>query len=226
MGDSECWCDPYTAVMSSEAILTLTPDAYEMVVAAWQNEDQHESLALWVEVTGVKGVGYTYDLYFQDRDGHDEDVVLTFDKDLPIVIPSQSAPRLRGARLELNGENGGLVLVNPNSPTPDEMAPGVPAHVLEKGLDGDLAKRALAILDAQINPAIASHGGRADLVAMDDDAFVAYVRLSGGCQGCAMSRMTLSQGIEGTLKEEIPELVSVVDVTDHASGLNPFYGNE
>ena len=60
-------------------------------------------------------------------------------------------------------------------------------------------------------------------MALDDDEKVAYVRLSGGCQGCAMSRMTLSQGIETTLKEEIPVLVGVVDVTDHDSGSNPFY---
>ena len=60
---------------------------------------------------------------------------------------------------------------------------------------------------------------------MDEDQKLAYVRLSGGCQGCAMSRMTLSQGIETTLREEIPELVGVLDVTDHASGENPFYSN-
>ena len=61
------------------------------------------------------------------------------------------------------------------------------------------------------------------ILALDDEEKVAYVRLSGGCQGCAMSRMTLSQGIETTLREEIPVLVGVVDVTDHASGANPFY---
>ena len=84
---------------------------------------------------------------------------------------------------------------------------------------------ALSILICErfVNPSIASHGGRADLVAMDDEKFVAFVRLSGGCQGCAMSRMTLSQGIETTLRDEIPELVGVFDVTDHASGENPFY---
>ena len=83
----------------------------------------------------------------------------------------------------------------------------------------------LVWLEGSINPSIASHGGRADLVAMDEDQKLAYVRLSGGCQGCAMSRMTLSQGIETTLREEIPELVGVLDVTDHASGENPFYSN-
>jgi Fe/S biogenesis protein NfuA len=60
---------------------------------------------------------------------------------------------------------------------------------------------------------------------MDEETKAAYVKLSGGCQGCAMSRMTLSQGIETMLREAIPELTRVIDVTDHASGENPFYAN-
>ncbi len=91
------------------------------------------------------------------------------------------------------------------------------------GVDGDLGRVAAAVLEEQVNPAIASHGGRADLVALDEEKKVAYLRLSGGCQGCAMSRLTLSQGIESTLRDAMPELEGVVDVTDHASGVNPFY---
>ena len=217
--------DPYTVIMSSVTpVLTLTPQAKTIIEDAWRNEEQHDTLALWVEVTGVRGTGYSYDLFFQDRDGHDEEVVTEFDGDLTIVIPARSVERLRGSRLEFSDDNGGgLVLVNPNSPSPEELNPGVPPHILAKGLSGELAQRAIVVLDQQINPSIASHGGRADLVALDDEEKVAYVRLSGGCQGCAMSRMTLSQGIETTLREEIPVLVGVVDVTDHASGANPFY---
>jgi Fe/S biogenesis protein NfuA len=106
------------------------------------------------------------------------------------------------------------------------MNPGVPAEILALGLDGPMATFAAAVLEQSVNPAIASHGGRADLVALDEDKKVAYVKLSGGCQGCAMSRMTLSQGIETSLREAIPELEGVIDVTDHASGENPFYANE
>ena len=205
-------------------LITLTPEARTIVFDAWRNEDNHESLGLWVEVTGVRGAGYSYDLFFQDKDGLEEPVELVSDGELTIVVPVKSASRLRGARLEFSDENGGgLVLVNPNSPTSEEMNPGVPAEILAKGVTGTLAQQALAVLEASINPSIASHGGRADLVALDDDEKIAYVRLSGGCQGCAMSRMTLSQGIETTLKEEIPVLVGVVDVTDHDSGSNPFY---
>ena len=84
-----------------------------------------------------------------------------------------------------------------------------------------MAQRILQVLEHQINPSIASHGGRADLVAVEDD--IAYLRLSGGCQGCGMASVTLSQGIEVAIKDNVPEILNVVDVTDHAQGANPYY---
>ena len=139
-------------------------------------------------------------------------------------MPEASVDRLRGARLEWSEEGGGgLVLVNPNTPTPEEANPGVPPEILSQGIDGLLARRVVAVLEQAVNPSIASHGGRADLVALNEEDGTAYLRLSGGCQGCAMSQMTLRQGIETTLLEEVPELTRVLDVTDHDSGDNPFY---
>ena len=88
-------------------------------------------------------------------------------------------------------------------------------------LTGDVAQRVLQVLDYEINPAIAAHGGHADLVAVEDDT--AYLRLSGGCAGCGMAAVTLSQGIEVAIRESVPEIANIVDVTDHASGTNPFY---
>jgi Fe/S biogenesis protein NfuA len=88
-------------------------------------------------------------------------------------------------------------------------------------LSGDVAQQVLQVLDQQINPAIAAHGGRADLVAVEEGA--AYLRLSGGCQGCGMATVTLGQGIEVTIKDNVPEIRQVIDVTDHASGTNPYF---
>jgi len=208
-------------------ILSLTDEARNVVLDALANEAQSEGLALFVEVTGTRGAGYSYDLYFSDRADAPEDAAIGRDGDVTIVIPERSVDRLRGSRLEFASDGGGgLVLVNPNVPTAEEMNPGVPAEILALGLDGPMATFAAAVLEQSVNPAIASHGGRADLVALDEDKKVAYVKLSGGCQGCAMSRMTLSQGIETSLREAIPELEGVIDVTDHASGENPFYANE
>ena len=84
-----------------------------------------------------------------------------------------------------------------------------------------MAERITEVLNRQINPSIASHGGHAELVAVEDD--VAYLRLGGGCQGCGMASVTLSQGIEVAIRDNVPEIARVVDVTDHAAGENPYF---
>lgn len=213
--------------VETSAIITLTDEARNVVLDALAAEDNAKDLALFVEVTGTRGAGYAYDLYFSDQADAPEGAAIGQDGEVVVVIPAASIERLRGSRLEFASEGGGgLVLVNPNQPTPEEANPGVPAEILALGIEGPLATLAVQVLESSVNPSIASHGGRADLVAMDEAQKIAYVKLSGGCQGCAMSRMTLSQGIETQLREAIPELASVLDVTDHASGVNPFYANE
>jgi Fe/S biogenesis protein NfuA len=211
--------------MSSESfdILTLTDEARDMVRGALASEDRSEELGLWIEVTGTQGSGYSYDLYFSEVAQAPEGAATGVDGGITIVIPATSVDRLRGARLEF--ADNGLVLVNPNQPSSDELHPGIPEAILVHGVSGELAQVAIRVLEENVNPSIASHGGRADLVALDEGNQVAYIMLSGGCQGCAMSRMTLSDGIEKMLREEIPVLKEVVDVTDHASGVNPFYAH-
>ncbi len=208
-------------------VLTLTDAARDVVLDALNAEERSDELALYVEVTGTRAGGYTYDLYFSERDSAPEGAAVGRDGEVTIVVPARSIERLRGSRLEFASDGaGGLVLVNPNVPPPSELYPGVPADILAKGTDGPLARRALDVLDQSVNPSIAAHGGVADLVALDEDRRVAYIVMGGGCQGCSLSRMTLSQGIEKALKEAIPELEGVVDVTDHASGANPFYSDD
>lgn len=79
----------------------------------------------------------------------------------------------------------------------------------------------LRVLDERINPSIASHGGHISLIDVKDNK--AYVRLEGGCQGCGMADVTLKQGVEVEIKNVVPNIVAVLDVTDHAGGSNPYY---
>ena len=83
------------------------------------------------------------------------------------------------------------------------------------------AAKVQAVLDEQINPAVAGHGGLISLVEVKDDS--AFIRFEGGCQGCAMADVTLRQGVEVMIKEQVPAIVAVVDVTDHAAGSRPFF---
>ncbi|MBA3654540.1 MAG: NifU family protein [Actinobacteria bacterium] len=202
-----------------EPILRVTDEARAQVAGVRASENDPESLALWLEVVGQADGEYTYDMWFQaTSDASTTDAVQHAD-DISIVIPAASVDKVRGATLDLSRDpaGGGMIIVNPNRPEP----PAPPAGVPEADLSSELAQRVLAVLNEQINPAIASHGGRAELVAVDDDT--AYLRLSGGCQGCGMAAVTLSQGIEVAIKDNVPEISRVVDVTDHASGENPYF---
>ena len=77
------------------------------------------------------------------------------------------------------------------------------------------------LLDEKIRPGLKAHGGNVEIVDIDNDRL--YLKLSGGCQGCASSTATLKDGIERLVKQQFPDVVEVVDVTDHAAGTNPFY---
>ncbi|HXQ59541.1 MAG TPA: NifU family protein [Acidimicrobiales bacterium] len=203
---------------TSSPVLSVTPAARTVVLDARAQEADADKLALWVEVTGSRDGAYTYDIYFQVAADASEADSAGGDDELKVVVPQSSVARLTGARLDWSDEGeGGLVILNPNTPPRSDLFSSPPAG----DLTGDQAQRVLAVLEEQVNPSIAMHGGRADLVAVEED--VVYLRLSGGCQGCGLATVTLSQGIEVALRDAMPEIVSVVDVTDHASGANPFY---
>ena len=89
------------------------------------------------------------------------------------------------------------------------------------GLETPNGKAVAEILETQINPSVAAHGGHIALVDVDGDT--AYIRLEGGCQGCGMADVTLKQGVEVEIKRAVPSILHVLDVTDHQDGDNPYY---
>lgn len=90
------------------------------------------------------------------------------------------------------------------------------------GADAGLVARVRYVLDAEVNPKLAAHGGRCTLVAVEADASV-VLQFGGGCHGCGMVDVTLKQGVEKTLRERIPEITGVSDGTDHSDGKKPYY---
>jgi Fe/S biogenesis protein NfuA len=120
--------------------------------------------------------------------------------------------KVRGATIDWLDDpfgGGGLRLDNPNTPSPAIGAP--PAA----DLSGDVAERVIELLAQQVNPSIAAHGGRAELVAVEQGT--AYLRLGGACQARALATVTLSQGIEAAIIGAVPEITSVVDVPPRTS---------
>jgi Fe/S biogenesis protein NfuA len=240
----------------TETLVQITPAAAERLSALRFQDPEGDRLGVWLAVSGVDAGRYTYDLtfrYLREAGPHD---ILQRSGDLTLVIPRSSADRLRGSRIDFEGDPGmgSLAIENPNRPsTVGMMLPVVPkpspegadhaehahaAHAHEAHaaapakspavgtrssvpLSGDVAQRVAQVLDGAINPAIAAHGGHAELVGVENDTV--YLRLSGGCQGCGMATVTLTQGIQAAITDAIPEVRNVVDVTDHASGTNPYF---
>jgi Fe/S biogenesis protein NfuA len=85
----------------------------------------------------------------------------------------------------------------------------------------ELKGKVQELIDTMINPAIAGHGGYVDLIDVQDNRV--YLQMGGGCQGCGAADITLKSGIERLIKDELPEVIEVLDTTDHASGSNPYY---
>lgn len=83
-----------------------------------------------------------------------------------------------------------------------------------------MLKKIEILFDDQVRPALAAHGGNVEIVDLDNDKL--FVRLIGGCQGCSSSKATLKDGIQTLVKKNFPEITEVVDITDHASGENPY----
>ena len=100
---------------------------------------------------------------------------------------------------------------------PLSAPPRLPNAVNDDALYEQVAK----VFEEQVNPMVARHGGRVELIDVQDA--VVMLRMGGGCQGCGMADVTLRQGIEGLLAQAAPEVRGIVDSTDHTSGANPYF---
>lgn len=199
-------------------VLTVTPEALERVCEIRDGEEDPGSVALRVAITGTSGLEFSYDLAFADVASLDEADDVSVQGSLTVVVAAESVENMRGAVLDLPSSpgQGGLVIRNPNRPPRVD-----PLEGRELVLTGDIADDVRALLDARINPGLAEHGGFASLVGVEDTTV--FVTMGGGCQGCAMSALTLREGITLQILESVPAVTEVIDVTDHDAGDNPYF---
>ena len=203
---------------SGERWLDMTNAAYNKVTGFLHQVAEPERQAMWVEVTGTSANQWTCSNSLKPLHAAAPYDAIVRHRDLAIVIPECDFDKVRGATIDWLDDpfgTSGLRVDNPNTPSP-AIGASPPAD-----LSGDVPQRVIQVLDQQVNPTIAAHGGRAELVAVEQET--AYLRLGGGCQGCSMATVTLSQGIETAIIHAVPEITSVVDVTDHHSGTNPYF---
>ncbi|HBX09762.1 NifU family protein [Candidatus Neomicrothrix sp.] len=194
-------------------VVLVTDLARAKILDLLNEEEAATPQGLRIEVTGESGPEYRYELSFDALDSAEADDSVVDWLGLGVIVPASSIDKLQGATLDLPAGGSGMVLRNPNRPNP--------LAGLDVELTGEVPERINLLLEKAINPSLAQHGGYAELRAWEEPK--AYILMGGGCQGCAVSAMTLRSGIERTLKDQIPEILEVVDVTDHASGTNPYY---
>jgi len=186
-------------------MLTITDAAKKKVLAILEGEEQKD-LALRVAIRGRGPGGFRYELQFVGAGERGAEDTVVNAGGFDVLVDPDSAPNLKGATVDfLDGvTESGFKVDNPNPLWTDPKAQAVQE-----------------VIDSQINPGVASHGGHVALLDVKDN--IAYIALGGGCQGCGMVDVTLKQGIEVLLKEAVPEIRQVIDTTDHAAGKNPFY---
>lgn len=204
-----------TTDATAEVVVHVTDAAREKVLEIRSAEEDPDTLGLRIEVVGASGVEYAYDLAFEPIADADAADSVVEEEGLSVIVPADSVPKLLGATLDLPtaAGQGGLVIRNPNRPDP---LAGV-----ELDLHGDIAEQVSQLLEQAVNPMLAAHGGYATLNGVEDTKV--YLSMGGGCQGCAVSAMTLREGIEAQIRAAIPEVTEIIDVTDHSAGENPYY---
>ncbi len=183
----------------------ITKDAHDKLLEMMEAHDK-QGHALRVAIRGRGPGGFMYEMGFVNQENlKANDTVLDLDG-IQVYVDPETVPNLDGSSLDYveNEYQHGFKIDNPNPLWRDPVAQSVQD-----------------VLDQQVNPAIAAHGGFISLQEVKDG--VAYVTLGGGCQGCGMAKMTLSQGVVLMIKDSVPEITDVVDTTDHAAGTNPFY---
>ena len=194
-------------------MLTFTDHAREMV-RAFMSEGEHEALRIGIDGSPLAP---RFELTLVNRTDRRDDESEVEVGDFAVLVASASMDQLEGATVDfVERVNESGFEVRPRPGAGSTTVPSTPS--------GPLAQRVREVLDSQVNPSIAAHGGQIDLVNVEDTEV--YLEMSGGCQGCAMSRMTLRQGVEKMLLQEVPEITAVHDVTDHASGSNPYFNAE
>lgn len=194
-------------------MLKFTEKAQERVKLFLEQEEG--ALALRVAVAPGSPLTPHYELSLvEDWQQSPDDVELDCGG-FKVLVDPNSTEQLEGATVDWveTFEGGGFKVENPNI---KPLGQGPP--------EGPLADKVKHVIEQQINPAVAGHGGRITLVDTRDK--IVYVQLDGGCQGCGMAAVTLKQGIERMIKQAVPEVEEIVDVTDHASGANPYFESE
>jgi Fe/S biogenesis protein NfuA len=185
--------------------LTITDTARERI-QEFRSAEKKDGLALRIGIRGRGPGGFDYAMRFVESSDRAESDHVIEAGGFEVYVDRASADDLDGTTVDFveTPQGAGFKLDNPNPLWKDPDAAAVQK-----------------ILDEEINPAVAQHGGFVTLLDVKDGT--AFIRMGGGCQGCGMVDVTLRQGIEVRIREAVPAIREIIDSTDHAGGRNPYY---
>ena len=189
--------------------LEVTDNAISKIFGIIDGDDEYstETTLFRVLVKGRKADNYDYTmgLEFKKEDYNSSEFFFDLEK-FKMIIDEKSLMMLDGATIDYKEDlnAAGFVIDNPNKPEAS-----------------DLEERIMELIDSTVNPQIASHGGRIEVVGVE--AGILYIEMSGGCQGCSASKYTLQYGVEQQIKSQFPEIKKINDITNHEEGENPYY---
>lgn len=199
-------------------MIEITPTARERIQAFVDAQVvQDPALRITLDTSSSTPLARAYAISLVEREDREKTEIAINVDGIRVFLNLDTSNLLSGAMVDWVEEDGvsGFQVNDPRSrPAPKREAP-------ELRLSGPMAERVQQVIDEVINPGIAAHGGFVELVDVSEDTL--YLRMGGGCQGCAASAATLRQGIERMVRQEVPEIQNIVDVTDHAAGANPYY---
>lgn len=191
-------------------MMTVTPAAREYFEQLLAEQPSDTNLRLQTVNPGTPAADVELN-YCPAGDQHDGDTPVDC-QSFVLWVDAASTKALDGAMIDFESNRMGGEL--------NIRAPGLKGHAPDA--DAPLGERVAWVLEARINPMVAAHGGRVGLVEVTEENDV-VLQFGGGCHGCGMVDVTLKQGIETTLRQDIPEIRSIIDATDHATGENPYY---
>ncbi|MFQ5740832.1 MAG: iron-sulfur cluster assembly accessory protein [Acidobacteriota bacterium] len=198
-------------------MISVTDKARDQVLAAFESQGTGK-VALRLEARTNGTSEFTYGMRLVGPEDKSSEDLVVDGGGFEILLDPGSSKNLTGATIDY--EEGvlksGFKIDNPNQPEIPSIGEGPRGD-----LTGKTADKVERLIHTEINPAVASHGGQVHFLGVKDHKV--YLSFGGGCHGCGMVDVTLKQGIEARIKELIPEIEEVVDVTDHSSGDNPYY---
>ena len=168
------------------------------------SSEKIQGVSIIIETKTERKANYSIQ-FIELSDTPAENISIDFEN-IPVLVSKEVIPYLEGTEVDLN-DKGELEAFNPSMSITE--------------ISGSVEEQIQHVLDEEVNPMVASHGGVVSLLEVKDHN--AYLEFGGGCQGCGMIDVTLKQGVEVMIKAQIPEIEAIYDVTDHAGGTNPYY---